>query len=386
LPERPRWWRSGRGRLVAWWRRGLGGMRAWSRAGRGSIGAWSRRGRGRPAAGSRAGTGPGRRRRLGSRRLADRGLPPRRGRMGRRRGRSSAVGSRRSFGLARSGVSRLEGAGEVLHGNVVRPRTPRARQHGVGFLPATDPPASPCLVFRSVLARIGVLLGIEGPVRPGRGAVPRGATPVGLEGFGVRTVIRGRPERRFVRRAFRARRPVRSGRTFPGCRRSTAPGCRPTRPSTPRPPPVGPIGRFCPLAVGVPGAARRRRSRGSWSTAAGLGSRDRVVGRLDRQEPRQRRLTRGVGVIGLGQASIGPADLFERRVARQAEGSVRIGVGGHGKTLRRLGRMRGLRTSGRAAPGAPLAQPISSPTGASWNSAIDSAPTRPWGSRMVGLW
>ena len=112
-----------------------------------------------------------------------------------------------------------------------------------------------CLVLRPVLARVGVFLRVERPVRAARRAVPARAAPVGLERTGIGAVVRRRPERRLVPLAPRP--PLRPwpgpgrprGRTAADVRASR---CRPVpADGPPRPPcrpaaarqPVGPAGR-----------------------------------------------------------------------------------------------------------------------------------------------
>ena len=119
-----------------------------------------------------------------------------------------------------------------------------------------------------------------------------------------------------------------------------------------------------------PGAGTSRRTR----AVAGRAD-DLVIGRLDGQESWQRGLTRRVRVIRLGELPVGALDVGQGCASRQAERAIGVGIRGH-------------RTDGRSSgsPGARPGrdQPISSPTGASSNSAIASAPSRPCGSRIAG--
>ena len=73
----------------------------------------------------------------------------------------------------------------------------RVRVRGCARWPRPARPASACLVLRSVLARVGVFLRVERPVRAARRAVPAGAAPVGLE-RAVDAVVRGRAEGRLL--------------------------------------------------------------------------------------------------------------------------------------------------------------------------------------------
>ena len=150
--------------------------------------------------------------------------------------------------------------------------------------------------------------------------------------------------------------------------------------SRPRPAAVRAMGGAGAVRVGLlgsSGGARPAASDRAWSRPIRTG--DLVVGRLDGEEPRQRRLTGGVRVVRLGEPSIGALDLVEGRPSLEAERAVRIGSGPSVGALLARARVR------RPAEGR-RRQPISSPTGASSNSGIDSAPTRPCGSRMVGRW
>ena len=108
----------------------------------------------------------------------------------------------------------------------------RSGASGSSGSPAVQLPAGPCLVLRPVLARIGVLLGVERPVRPRRGPVPRRPAPVGLERLGLGAVVRGRAERRLVRRSLGTRRPARAGRSSAAAARAAGSG----GPRVPAPP------------------------------------------------------------------------------------------------------------------------------------------------------
>ncbi len=250
----------------------------------------------------------------------------------------------------------------------------------VGFLPG-QLPAGAGLVLGPVLAGIGVLLGVERPVRPGRRSVPRRPAPVGLERFGIRTVVRRRAERRLVRWPVRPGWPARAGRPFRAGR--AVRGRSPSRARSPRracPPAaaVRAVGRIGAVAVGVPGASRPGRSRRSRPA----GARHRV--------PRSGRTRPGSRGIGAGRP---------RRRRRDGSPSPAVGRRGAPRRAWRRGKARAFGRdrlrgpwsddgrSGRTTRArARVDQPISSPTGASWNSAIASAPTRPCGSRIVGLW
>ncbi len=148
--------------------------------------------------------------------------------------------------------------------------------------------------------------------------------------------------------------PARAGARPRAARRSRAPG----------PPAIGSMRRVraCRVSRRWPGRRPRHRLRRPLVD-------ELFVGRLDREEARQRLRPGGVRVVLLGELAVGALDLVEARPARQAERAVRIGRGGHAMC---------------SDPRRPGAQPMSSPTGASSNSAIDSAATRPCGSRDVG--
>ena len=337
---------------------------------------------------------------------------------------------------------------------------PAVRRCGVGRAdlgrPGPHRSPGPCLVLRSVLARVRVFLRVERPVRAARRPVPAGAAPVGLE-RPIGAVIRGRSERGLV--ALRPARPAgvrvrgrspsgpepsprpgvgasvpasalasrlrpsrlpcgatRSG-PAPVCRGPSAPALpapsavppgraragrrrlqlgpaacarasrsvgpeRRHRPSrrrrrTPRPPAIRPTRRVAPVRVGLPGSSRR--AGGPTATRPGRrAGQELLVGRLDGEEPGQRRLAGRVGMVDLGQSAVGALDLVERRTRRQLEHAVRIGIESH--------RRRSVHSavSGPAAAGSD--QPMSSPTGASSNSGTVSAPRRPCGSRITGRW
>ena len=169
-----------------------------------------------------------------------------------------------------------------------------------------------------------------------------------------------------ARRAGAAGRPGRLGVPAAPADRRAPPG---RRPGAAAPPAVGPArgvrprpGRR-PTAAAAPARPARRRRPARPAD-------ELLVRRLDREEPRQRRLAGRVGVVGLGQPPIRALDLVERCAARQAERAVGIGVEGHRSPMVARRRVDVGRTG----------QPISSPTGASSNSATASAPTRPCGS------
>jgi hypothetical protein len=138
------------------------------------------------------------------------------------------------------------------------------------------------------------------------------------------------------------------------------------------------MGRAGAVGVGFPRTASRATPWGPPAACVGPG--DLVICRLDRQEPRQRRLAGRVGVVRLGQPAIRALDIGEGRPSLEAERAIRIRIEGHG-WLALLGS-----ASRAGVAAASRRQPISSPTGASSNSGMDSAPTRPCGSRMVGRW
>ena len=130
--------------------------------------------------------------------------------------------------------------------------------------PATGGPPGSCLVLGAVLAWVRIFLGIERPVRPARRSVPAGATPVGLEGAGIGTVVRRGSERapccaggRWTARGVVGRRrgPVADR---PGRRRLRAapPAGARARPRRFPPRPVDPAAPEVPAAPAVPGAAR----------------------------------------------------------------------------------------------------------------------------------
>ena len=211
----------------------------------------------------------------------------------------------------------------------------------------------------------------------------------GIECLGVDVVVRGRTERRLLRTAIRSgrRRCARAGVARASAARASRPRVR-SRPrsgrsagSLSRAAAVRTLRRTAPVCVGLPRASSRRAADRSTGTAVRTG--DLVVCRLDREEARQRGLTGGVGVVGLRQPAIRTLDIGEGRPSLEAERAVRIRIEGHG-----LAGAPG--SAGRARSSASRwerrRQPISSPTGASSNSGMDSAPTRPCGSRMVGRW
>ncbi len=128
-------------------------------------------------------------------------VPPRAcrvGRPGRRvRDRFARRPAGRSRGLTgRSGSHILGRRGAGRSG-----RSARSRAGGVGRADLGRPgpyrSPGPCLVLRSVLARVRIFLRVERPVRAARRPVPAGAAPVGLE-RPIGSVIRGRPERGLV--------------------------------------------------------------------------------------------------------------------------------------------------------------------------------------------
>ena len=188
---------------------------------------------------------------------------------GRRRSPSSrhpARRSRRPSSPTRTSVVWVGSAGRPARGPVSPARGPvvasasgavRVRAGAAAACPGRAP--GPCLVLRSVLARVGVFLRVERPVRAAGRAVPAGAAPVGLERVGVGAVVGGRTERAPCSR-----------------RAASAPGARRAR--RPR---VGASARRC--------AGVRRRPDGPaalpWPAA---GRRDHPTGRPVPGEPRLR--------------------------------------------------------------------------------------------------
>ncbi len=226
-------------------------------------------------------------------------------------------------------------------------------------------PASPGADDRRVPLEPAAPPVVACPLRPGGPTPIRAVCAVRRAGAG-----RPRPGRPpAVRRTARsggAGRPGRSttGPVRPWPRRRRAPAAA-----------VGSSRRVAPVGIGVPRPTRRRRR--SAPVPDRTGPTDQLlVGGLDRQEPRQRGLAGGVGVIRLGESPVGPLDLVERRAAGKPERAIRIGVEGHdvGPSARRAVVQAGIARH----------QPMSSPTGASSNSAIVSAPMRPWGSSCAG--
>ena len=156
----------------------------------------------------------------------------------------------------------------------------------------------------------------SGSRRPGP-AVPRparvgAARPVARVRVGPRRRSAGPAARPAVSRRRRARR---------------RPGRRPVRDPRVRSPYAR---RVASVRSGSAADGRRGAPTGAAGRRpAGRATDDLLVGGLDRQEPRQRRLAAGVGVIGLGQPAVGALDLVERGAARQPEDVVRIGVERH---------------------------------------------------------
>ena len=166
---------------------------------------------------------PGRRRapaRRGSRRrgrpggIACRRFPPGGGRV-RRWWRRGPAGRR---GVRRVDVLRL-GGGVIRWRFDPAGRSPRCRESRIGGIAATATSAG--LVFGAVLARVGVLLGIDRPVRARGRPIPRRTAPLGLERIGVGLVVRRRAEGRSLattvrRRLVGPRRRPRPGRSILG--------------------------------------------------------------------------------------------------------------------------------------------------------------------------
>ena len=91
--------------------------------------------------------------------------------------------------------------------------------------------------------------------------------------------------------------------------------------------PVCPPGRVGARRVRLP---RRPRTGGSGLSAGTAGPTDELlVGGLDLEEPRERSLTAGVGVVLLGEPAIGPLDLVERSTTWQPEDAIWIVDVGH---------------------------------------------------------
>ena len=174
--------------------------------------------------------------------------------------------------------------------------------------------------------------------------------------------------------------------------RARGPGGCPARrgPAAPAPDvlrsaPSGPAAIGAARGVGAhrgrpptPAPDRARASRGtrpprrSCSYAAWIG-----------QEPRQRRRPGRVGVVLLGQPAIRALDLGRATRRAAGRGCDRDRARGHrdGSFAPGLGRRP---WSGTGVRRRRRRQPISSPTGASTNSATASAPTRPCGSSVTG--
>jgi len=114
-----------------------------------------------------------------------------------------------------------------------------------------------------------------------------------------------------------------------------------------------------PIRVGAPGLRGGLGRSGRGATTAyrpDPARRQLLVGLLDRQEPRQGARACRVGVVDLGQATVGTLD---------------VGLAGARLELERPVWIR---------------QRTSSPSGTRSNSATASAPTRPCGSRLTGRW
>ena len=346
---------------------------------------WGRAGGTERGTGGATGAGAARRRR---RRLRRRRVPPRGRRVGGRWGRT-----RRCRGCGRVVPGDGVGRGGIGPGPRRLPGRP-ARAN------ATRAPRS-CLVLRPMLARVRVLLGVERPVGARRRAVPRGTAPVGGEGVGIDIVVRGRPEGRLLASSFAgvARLTGTRGPRTAACRAASVCRCRaagalrrrrtsgtrwpawtgPRSRSRSRPATVRSIGRAGPVGVGLPGAGACGSRRGA--AVAVVRPDDPVIRVLDREEARQCGLAGGVRMVRFHQSPIGAFDLVERRSPLESERAIRV-VGWH-----RFGR--GSQSGpqvGSPVGRRPAGQPISSPTGASSKSAMDSAPTRPCGSRIVGRW
>ena len=158
-------------------------------------------------------------------------------------------------------------------------RGPGGRGRVAAARPGRAP--GPCLVLRAVLARIGVFLRVQRPVRAAGGAVPVGTAPVGLERAGIGPVVGGRPERRLVRCARlparlagcpaspsrgAARRcaGVRAGReALAGCPADPGRRDQPPRPRRPRRPAV-PVRAGRPRPCRSPRSTSRHRAAGRW--------------------------------------------------------------------------------------------------------------------------
>ncbi len=189
--------------------------------------------------------------------------------------------------------------------------------------PSGGRPASARLVLGTVLARVRVLLRVDGPVGPAGGPVPAGAAPVGLELARVGPVVGRRAERGLALRSRsghagcagalgragavgRAARPggpgagARAGAA--GTRRGAGAGWT----GAPGPPAVGAMRRIGTGRIRRRGPGRRARDRLRRPVAGQL-----VVRGLDREEPRERLLAGGVGMVLLGQLAVGALDLVE---------------------------------------------------------------------------
>ena len=256
----------------------------------------------------------------------------------------------------------------------------------------------PCLVLGSVLARVGVLLRVDRPIRAARRPVPARAAPVGFEWASVGTVVRRRPERRLA-----------SPATRPGTRGTTAGKAISGRAASGRPaadrPWPGRTGSGRRLARALTRSARGPWGRAlivSWAVASARsptvcppgGVRALLVrfrrrveaepgcgGLLTTSRNRRRAARRRPGSPGsaamppipaasgwftLAKAAVGALHLVERRATHQPEDAVWIG-------FQRHGRDRAVSRSAR-------------PPGPSSNSAIASAAARPCGSRVTGRW
>ena len=136
------------------------------------------------------------------------------------------------------------------------------------------------------------------------------------------------------------------------------------------------------VAPARPASASQARAGWRWGgrppSVRGRAADELLVGGLDREEAGQRRRPGGVGMVDLGQPPVGPLDLVGGRAASQPQDAIRVGD--------RWSSSFGVASGIAVRPAAGSAQPISSRTGASSNSGIVSAPTRPCGSRIVGRW
>ena len=149
------------------------------------------------------------------------------------------------------GMSARIGLGGTSAGPVVpaarsrlRGRSRRRRRLGTapGSVPSRRPrscrPPGPCLVLRSVLARVAYSFGIDRPVRAARRAVPARAAPVGLEGLAIGTVVRRGPEGRLLRRPRPHPTPCRAPAPAASTPRSRRPAAAPRRTPVPAPGPL----------------------------------------------------------------------------------------------------------------------------------------------------